>query len=189
MDSLALACVRKAVILGLSAEGSAASSTADNDAIDLLSSAVVRAVEAVGRKARLIAESAGRSEVIQTDIELAMEDWDSYLSSAPQAQPLPALQLGLVREEIPTVSTTDFPQFSTAFANTTAVTLPTPQVPGRKPQTSHLPQWLLREIEGLRTVAPVTAPATVSSLPNGLAEDEARQLLAGRINLEIPNRE
>ena len=156
--------------LGLAADPTAAASTADPQAIDLLSVSLCRSVESVGRKARLIAESANRTEVIEADIEMAMREWDDLIGSAAPARPLPPLKFGLSPPPEPSSTLFNLPQYE-SFANTA----------GKR--GTNFPPWLQREIEGVKepstTIAAGPPPAGI--LPNGLAEEEAKQLLAKRV--------
>ena len=72
MDRVTHEAIRRAIELGLAAQFSAA----DEAAVDSNSANLEQIVVKAGKRARIIAESSNRSEVLPQDIEAAICEWE-----------------------------------------------------------------------------------------------------------------
>jgi histone H3/H4 len=166
MDRITGEAVRRAIELGLSAQFSAV----DESAVDTLTCVLEQIVIRAGKRARIIAESANRSEVLPQDIEASIFEWDRYTSSVDV---LPDLKLSCTSTS---TGNMHLPQFQSALVNSANL---------RKTPVSVFPNWLVKEAEALSKIqtAATTTPASLAAPvppPAGLAEEEARNILAAK---------
>ena len=163
MDRVTHEAIRRAIELGLAAQFSAA----DEAAVDSMSAILEQIVVKAGKRARIIAESANRSEVLPQDIEAAICEWELYTSS--QVDVLPDLKFTC---EVQGGDSTamNLPQFHSSLVNSANL---------RKTPVSVFPHWLVKDAEGLckSQTAPVSSFVS-AAVPSGLAEEEARNILA-----------
>ena len=174
MDAVTFTSLKRAVAASLIA-AEAGLATADAQALDLLTIALARAVEEVGRKARLLAESANRAECSLDDVKAAMTDFEAFIGTRAAAASLPPLNLSVMSRpgNLSNLTTPELPQLTAPLA---APTEP-------KPATlNHFPLWLAKEVEATKTHPPAAQPLPL--LPTGQGEEEARQILTRNVSFK-----
>jgi hypothetical protein len=168
MDRVTREAIRRAVETGLSAQFS----SADASALDALSQTLETVVMRAGKRARIVAESCNRSEILPQDIEAAIGEWETYIGTADV---LPDLQIPCAVEKDPT--TVNLPQFTDAFVNSANL---------RKSPVSLFPHWLVKEAESLSKAQQISALVSAPSPPPcGLVEEEARGILAAKRSFRL----
>ena len=122
-----------------------------------------------GKRARIIAESCNRSEILSQDIEAAISEWESYLG---ESDVLSDLRFSVeVSKEKPCVL--NLPQFTDSFVNSANI---------RKCPVSVFPHWLVKDTDALGKAShPYSSLVSnqTAAPPHGLAE-EARGILASK---------